>query len=100
MPELVTEVFTRVGERGVRAEVIAEKAADEAVAYLKTEAAVGEHLADQLLIPLALCRGGSFATGTISLHTQTNIAVIQKFLDVDIRATQTADGIWRIDVRG
>jgi RNA 3'-terminal phosphate cyclase (ATP) len=58
--EHVTEVFSRVGERGVRAEVIAENAADEALAYLKTEAPVGHHLADQLLIPLALCRGGSF----------------------------------------
>src|SRR5436190_7118492 len=97
--EHVTEVFTRVGERGVRAEVIAENAADEALAYLKTEAPVGEHLADQLLLPLALCGGGSYATGAVSLHTQTNIAVIRKFLDVDIRATQTAGGIWRVDVR-
>ena len=95
----VTELFSRIGERGVRAEVIAEKAADEAIAYLETPAPVGEHLADQLLIPLALAKGGSFTTGVLSLHTQTNIEVIRKFLQVDIAAKQTKSGVWRIDVR-
>jgi RNA 3'-terminal phosphate cyclase (ATP) len=97
--EHLTEVFSRIGERGVRAEVIAEKAADEALAYLETEAPVGEHLADQLLIPLALCQGGCFTTGVFSLHTQTNIEIINKFLDVGITVSQAQDGIWTIDVR-
>jgi RNA 3'-terminal phosphate cyclase (ATP) len=97
--EHLTELFSRIGERGVRAEVIAENAADEALAYLETSAPVGEHLADQLLIPLALCKGGSFATAVFSLHTQTNIAVIKKFLDIEITASEAKNGIWTIDVR-
>jgi RNA 3'-terminal phosphate cyclase (ATP) len=97
--EQVTEVFTRIGERGVRAEVIAEKAVDEALEYLKTEAAVGEHLADQLLIPLSLCGGGTFSTSKLSLHTLTNIEVIKKFLDVDIIVTESMLGINIIEVR-
>jgi RNA 3'-terminal phosphate cyclase (ATP) len=97
--EHVTEVFSRIGERGVRAEIIAEKAADEALDYLRTEAPVGEHLADQLLIPLALAGGGSFATDSLSLHTITNIAVIKKFLDVEIIASQSANKLWLIDIR-
>ncbi|HEY2975747.1 MAG TPA: RNA 3'-terminal phosphate cyclase [Pyrinomonadaceae bacterium] len=96
--ENLTEVFTRIGERGVRAEIIAEKAADEALDYLKTEAPVGEHLADQLLIPLALAGGGSFATGSLSLHTMTNIEVIKRFLDVEITANQRTNKVWVIDV--
>ncbi|HKO44201.1 MAG TPA: RNA 3'-terminal phosphate cyclase [Pyrinomonadaceae bacterium] len=95
----VTELFSRIGERGVRAEVIAEKAADEAIAYLEAPAPVGEHLADQLLIPLALAKGGSFTTGILSLHTQTNIEVIQKFLNVDIRTKESKNGVWTVDVR-
>ncbi len=90
--EHLTEVFTRIGERGVRAEVIAEKAAEEALSYLETEAPVWEHLADQLLIPLALTAGGSFTTGPISLHTITNIEIIKKFLDVDIGIAGAANG--------
>ena len=97
--EHLTEVFTRIGERGVRAEVIAEQAADEALDYLRAQAPVGEHLADQLLIPLALCSGGSFATTRVSLHTQTNIEVIKKFLDVDIRVAQSIHGSAIIEVR-
>lgn len=96
--EHLTEVFTRIGERGVRAEVIAEQAADDALSYLKTDAPVGEHLADQLLIPLALCRGGAFRTTKVSLHTQTNIKVIQSFLDVDIITTESAHEASTIEV--
>jgi RNA 3'-terminal phosphate cyclase (ATP) len=95
----VTELFSRIGERGVRAEVIAGNAADEALAYLETPAPVGEHLADQLLIPLALAKGGSFTTGVLSLHAQTNIEVIRKFLNVDIIARESKNGVWTIDVR-
>src|SRR5688572_10093848 len=97
--ESLTEIFTRIGERGVRAEVIADEVADEAVAYLNSDAPVGEHLADQLLIPLSLCGGGSIVTTSFSLHTQTNIEIIKKFLDVDITVAQSTSGSWVIDVR-
>ncbi|MGH9902604.1 MAG: RNA 3'-terminal phosphate cyclase, partial [Pyrinomonadaceae bacterium] len=80
--EHLTEMFTRVGERGLRAELVAEEAAAEARQYLSTRAAVGEHLADQLLIPMALAGGGSYTASALSLHTTTNIEVIKMFLDV------------------
>lgn len=95
----LTEVFTRIGERGVRAEVVAEQAADEALDYLRTGAPIGEHLADQLLIPLALCGGGAFVTTKLSLHTQTNIEIIKKFLDVEIIVTTSTKGVSIIEVR-
>jgi RNA 3'-terminal phosphate cyclase (ATP) len=97
--EELTEIITAIGERGVRAETIAERAVDEAVKYLGHGAPVGEHLADQLLIPMALAGGGSFTTGPLSLHTTTNIEIIQQFLDVTFLLTQTADDNWRIEVR-
>ena len=94
----VLEIFTGIGERGVRAETIAERAIEEACKYLAVDAPVGEHLADQLLIPLALSKGGSFLTGEPSLHTTTNIEIIKMFLDVDMNIQALGDGIWRIDV--
>jgi RNA 3'-terminal phosphate cyclase (ATP) len=96
--ENVTEIFTGIGERGVRAEVIAERAVEEAKQYLAIGAPVGEHLADQMLIPLALADGGSYLTGPLSLHTTTNIEVIKEFLDVDITAKPISDERWRIEV--
>jgi len=97
--EHLTEVFTGIGERGVRAEVVAERAA-EARAYLETDAPVGEHLADQLLIPLALARGGSYTTAQPSLHTTTNIEIVKMFLDVQITATQMKGDVWKIEILG
>lgn len=96
----VLEIFTGIGERGVRAETVAERAVEEAQKYLAIDAPVGEHLADQLLIPLALSKGGSFLTGEPTPHTTTNIEVIKKFLDVDMRSAPVDDGRWRIDVGG
>ena len=96
--EHLTEVFTGIGERGVRAETVAERAAEEARRYLATDAPVGEHLADQLLIPLALAGGGAYTTGQPSLHTTTNIEVIKMFLDVRIKAKQTEGDVWKIEV--
>jgi RNA 3'-terminal phosphate cyclase (ATP) len=96
--EHVLEIFTGIGERGVRAETIAERAVEEAEKYLAIDAPVGEHLADQLLIPLALSKGGSFLTGEPSLHTTTNIEIIKMFLNVDMTVKALGGGIWRIDV--
>lgn len=96
--EHLTEIITSVGERGLRAETVAEMAALEAANYLATGAPVGEHLADQLLIPLALARGGSYTTGPLSPHTTTNIEIIKKFLDVEINVEHVKDGVWRIEI--
>lgn len=80
--ENVTEVFTGFGERSVRAEVVAERAVAQASRYLAAGVAAGEHLADQLLVPLALIKGGVFTTLPLSRHAQTNIDTIGKFLSV------------------
>jgi RNA 3'-terminal phosphate cyclase (ATP) len=78
--EHLTETFTGFGERGVRAETVAHTLAGEVRKYLSAEAPVGEHLADQLLLPLALCGSGTFRTAKPSLHATTNLQVIEKFL--------------------
>ncbi len=80
--EHLTEVFTGFGERQTRAETVADKAAQQARRYLAKDAAVGEYLTDQLIIPLALAGSGAFRTLGLSRHAQTNIEVIEKFLDV------------------
>jgi len=62
-------------------------------------APVGRHLADQLLLPLALAGGGSFRTLEPTQHTRTNAGVISRFLEVDF-AIEPADGsTWRIEAR-
>ncbi|MEW6212079.1 MAG: RNA 3'-terminal phosphate cyclase [Acidobacteriota bacterium] len=94
----VCEVFTAFGERGVAAETVANRAAQEAKVYLASEVAVGEHLADQLLLPMAMAGGGSFTTLPLSRHATTNIDIIKKFLDVEIAVSELDRRASRVDV--
>jgi len=96
--EHVTEVFTGFGEKGVRAEAVAHQVADAARDYLAADVPVGEHLADQLLLPMALAGGGSFRTVAPTLHTKTNSDVIRRFLDAPVTMTEEAGDHWWIRV--
>ena len=60
--------------------------------YLDAGVPVGEHLADQLLLPLALAGSGAFATLPLSLHAATQIELVPRFLDVRIGVEEEADG--------
>lgn len=82
--ESVTEVFSAIGSRGVRAEVVAREAALEARRYLASGAATGEHLGDQLMLPFALAGGGAYTLDHVSQHAITNAEVITHFLPVTI----------------
>ena len=64
--------------------------------YLDADVPVGPHLADQLLIPLALSGGGRFHTLAPSEHTRTNIDTLRQFLDVRISVKEIGSGVWEI----
>ncbi|MFO1432746.1 MAG: RNA 3'-terminal phosphate cyclase [Candidatus Competibacteraceae bacterium] len=96
--EGVTEIVTGFGRRGVRAEQVAIEAAEPVRRYLAAGVPVGEHLADQLLLPLALAGGGEFLTLRPSRHTLTNQMVIQQCLPVTVEMTPLAEDRWRIRV--
>lgn len=80
--EAVCEVFTGFGEHQVSAERVANGACRAAQAYMASGAAVGEHLADQLLLPMALAGSGSFTASAVSSHCRTNMRIIERFLPV------------------
>ena len=96
--EHVTAVFTGFGERGRPAEEVAKAAVEAAKAWLEANVPVDEHLADQLLLPMALAGGGSFRTTKPSLHTTTNAEIIRRFLPVPIRIDPESDLVWRATV--
>jgi RNA 3'-terminal phosphate cyclase (ATP) len=83
--EKITEVFVGFGELGKAAEAVAHEAVDMTQKYLQSNVPVGRFLADQLLIPLVLAKGGTFRTLAPSRHSTTNVEIIRKFLDVDIK---------------
>lgn len=84
----VTQIFTGFGKRGVSAEDVAKDATDQAGAYMHSTAAVDEHLADQLLLPMALAGGGVFSAVSLNMHAKTNMEVIRQFLPVRFHVTE------------
>ncbi len=84
-------VLGECGWRGRTAEVVARQACKRALRFARAHVPVEEHLVDQLLVPLAIAGGGSFAAESITPHTQTCLAVIEQFTNMkaDLTAAET-----------
>ena len=81
--ENVQAGFSSLGARGKRAEGVADEACQALADFLKSDAAIEPHLADQLVLPMALAKGESrFTTSQITRHLTTNIWLVQQFLPV------------------
>lgn len=93
----LTTVVSGIGRKGLPAEKVAASVAEAARSYLSADAPVDPHLADQLLLPLAL-GGGRFRTTALTAHTHTNAAVIERFTEgrLDLRA---GDRGWIVEGR-
>lgn len=91
--ENVTTVVSSIGKKGVPAEEVALNLVEEAHTYVTADAPVGPYLADQLLLPLALA-GGTIRTTTLTPHTHTNAAVIERV--IGDRFSITEENGWRV----
>jgi len=96
--ERADELFTAFGERGIGWEAVAQRVAQQARRYLDKDAPVGPHLADQLLLPLALAGHGCFRTLTPTEHLRTNVEVIKQFLPVTVRTAEVAGDVYEVEV--
>lgn len=92
--ENVTTVISAIGKKRVPAEAVAMTLVDEANGYLEADAPVGPYLADQLLLPLALA-GGTIRATTLTPHTHTNAAVIERVMEGRFSVTEEEQG-WRV----
>lgn len=96
--DALCEVFSAVGEHGVCAEAVAARLAREVRTYLEQDAPVGPHLADQLVLLLALAGSGVFRTMTPTAHTRTQLSVIGPFLGREPAMIDEVGGTVRIEV--
>jgi RNA 3'-terminal phosphate cyclase (ATP) len=86
--------FGALGERGKRAEKVADEACDDFLRFMRGDAAVDPHLADQLIPYLALAKEPStFTVSTITKHLLTNIWVVKQFLQTRV-SVEGAEGRW------
>lgn len=93
-----TEVYSGFGQHGVLAEKIADRVAKAINRHNQSEAVIGPHLADQLLLPMALGAGGRFTMMRPSQHFETNVETIQRFLDISIRYKEEDEKLWLVEV--
>ncbi len=77
--------YGALGARGKRAERVADEAVDALEVFMESGAAVDEHAADQLIVPLSLVSGSSeLHASRITQHLLTNVDVVRLFLPVNI----------------
>jgi RNA 3'-terminal phosphate cyclase (ATP) len=73
--------FTGLGRKGKPSEQVAAEAVEALLAFHQSGAVVDEHLADQLILPMAVSGWPlTFSTPRLSQHTLTNIWVVEQFL--------------------
>ena len=78
--------FSALGERGKPAENVADEAVDALLDFLKAEAACDPHLADQLILPMALAPGTSrLTTARITRHLLTTVQLVQQLLGCPVQ---------------
>jgi RNA 3'-terminal phosphate cyclase (ATP) len=92
----VCEISSGIACMGRSAESVGAAAAKGLRSYLASSAPVGVHLADQLLLPMALCGSGLFHTLAITKHMETNIALIEQFLPVKFVVEPLERGVKRV----
>jgi RNA 3'-terminal phosphate cyclase (ATP) len=93
--------FSAIGERGKPMEKVAEEPCEAFLAWWKSGAAVDEHLADQLVLPMALAAGEShWTTPAITEHLRTVLWVAHQFLPVEAALEEREDGSGAVTLRG
>jgi RNA 3'-terminal phosphate cyclase (ATP) len=71
---------------------VGDKPAEDLVGFLKAEAACDPHLADQLVLPMAVARGTSrLTTSRITPHLLTAVRLVQEVLVCPVQPCRLAD---------
>ncbi|GBD23331.1 RNA 3'-terminal phosphate cyclase [bacterium HR29] len=92
--------FSTLGERGLPSERVADRACDEAAAFLEGIADVDEHLADQLVLPAALGEGETrFTAPRVTGHLEANAYVIEAFGAAEVSLAPGPGGTVEVRIR-
>lgn len=84
--ENITAGFSSLGKRGKRAEDVGKEAAEALLNYIHSGAALDPHIADQLVLYLALSGKESFlGTSRITSHLITNLHVVKVFTGINFK---------------
>jgi RNA 3'-terminal phosphate cyclase (ATP) len=78
--------FSALGERGKPAQRVSDEAVDALFDFLKAGAACDPHLADQLILPMALAPGTSrLTTSRVTRHLLSTVQLVQHLLGCPVQ---------------
>ncbi|WP_125205908.1 RNA 3'-terminal phosphate cyclase [Capsulimonas corticalis] len=93
--------FSAIGERGTPMETVVANACADLRAWLTSGAACEEHLADQLVLPMALVPETSrWSVSVVTDHLRTVLHIVRQFLDVETSLEEKTDGSGVVTMRG
>ncbi len=92
----VTNVFSGIGKVDVRAEDVGRAVAEAFLGWRETGTSIEAHLADQVMLPIALAGEGSFTCDALTLHARTNLEVIHAFTGRRFRAWDLGGSRFRV----
>lgn len=94
----ICNVFSAIGDPNAEAEEIGRGVAEAFLAWSESGTSVDAHLADQLMLPIALAGSGGFTCNELTLHSRTNIEVIHAFTGHRLRAWDLGDDRHRVEL--
>ncbi len=87
-----------IGERGISAEKVGEKAAKGLLADLTAHVTCDIFAADQLIPFFALAGNSNFIVREVTSHTRTNIELVKIFLEKEFKITELATNRFKISI--
>lgn len=70
-----------IGERGVRAEKVGQKAADELLYHISKDAAFDRYMGDQIIPYMAIAGNSKIKTAELTNHAVTNVYTVKKIMN-------------------
>ncbi len=90
-----------LGELGKRAETVGAEAAEYFLESALSHVPVDPHLADMIVLPLALADGRSkFQTVRVTKHLQSNLQVASKIVGCNYRVSRQPNGYHLVELEG
>ncbi len=93
--------FSALGERGKPAEQVADEVVNALLDFLEAEAGCDPHLADQVILPMALAPGTSrLTTSRVTRHLLTTVRIAQQALGCPAQIGGEEGGPGQVTIQG
>jgi RNA 3'-terminal phosphate cyclase (ATP) len=90
-----------IGEKGIKAEIIGNRAAKKFIDNYEFRACIDQHLADMLVLPLSFVDGKSrYKISRITKHLLTNLEVIKMLNSIEYHFEKISENEFILSIEG